>query len=168
MHKRFFNLLLLLIPLTASSQVLPDFSAIPLDSAVNFNQTANDAALAAANYLFSFPQVKTKTLEWVEAKQYLVKWFMGTPDVDFELGKPVKKAVGKNEDLLLLYTVCICKFALENPVMAKQSGPLQTGAVHLMLGYLRKRKNGLPITPELKKMIDADGKGRLQEYLQLK
>lgn len=168
MKKQIFWLLLLTVPFMASSQALPDFSTSPLEDSSNFNQKANDAALAAANYILAFPAGRKKTLDWVAAKQYLMKWFMGTPDFEFELGKPVKTAVGKSDDLLLLYTVCICKFALENPAMAKQPGNLQLGAVHLMAAFVRNKKNRIVITPAMKKMLDADAQGRLQAYLQLK
>ncbi len=156
----------LLGALRGQAQALPDFSSIPLASKQDFNSKANDAAQKAASYLLATPADK-KDLNRVLAKTYLVKWFMGTPDFNFVLGDRVKKIVGKEDDLLLVYTAGICKYALENPVNAADSEKIQLGGVQLFIQYINDKRNHIKLTGELKKLMNANATHRLKEYLQL-
>ena len=158
--------MLMLIALCGQAQALPDFSSIPLESKSDFTEKANDAALKAAGYILATPAGK-KDIERVLAKNYLIKWFMGTPDFNFVLGNRVKKLVGKSDDLLLLYTAGICKYALENRAAAADSEKIQVGGVQLMVQYINNKRNQIKITGEVKKLQYAGTKGRLKEYLQL-
>ena len=165
MKKILYAGIALIFGLTGQAQPLPDFSSIPLEVRQDFTARANDAALKAAGYILATPSGR-KNLDRVLAKNYLIKWFMGTPDFNFVLGSRVKKLVGKNDALLLLYTAGVCAYALENRTLATDAEAIQLGGVQLMIHYINNRSNQIKITGELGKLLHADAIGRLREYLQ--
>ena len=148
------------------AQSLPDFSKIPLDSKTDFNETANDAALKASTYLLSSPLDKNDMNRLLSA-QYIIKWMTGTPDYHFSLDGHVAKISKKNDDALVLYMACMTKYSLENKADTSDPKKMTLGPTKLFVDYVKSDKNNVKLTRELKKLIDADSKGELEQYLKL-
>ncbi len=146
------------------AQTLPDFDGIPLEKKEDFNATADNAALQAANFLLNTPLEKNN-LDRLKSMQYVIKWMSGTPDFSFTLDAQATKFAKKNDDLLGLYMAAMTKFVLENKADSKDQNKIKLNAIKLIIAYAKEEKNKVKINGELKKLIEADEKGQLGEYL---
>lgn len=166
MKKLFFGLLFGLLCHISFAQNLPDFDGISIDKKEDFNVTADDAALQAANYLFSTPLEKNDAGR-LRSMQYIIKWMSGTPDYNFTLDEQATKFTKKSDDLLGLYMAAMTKYVLENKENAKDQNMIKLNAVKLIIAYAKEEKNKVKINAELKKAIEADDKGELSTYLKI-
>ncbi len=166
MKKVIFLFLLALSVQFSFAQSLPDYSSIKLEEKADYNSTANNAALQAANYLFSTPFEK-QNMDRLKSMQYIIRWMTGTPDYSFTLDEQATKFAKKNDDLLGLYMAAMTKYVLENNADTKDQNKIKLNAVKIIITYSRDAKNNIKINSELKKAIDADDKGQLPEYLKL-
>lgn len=164
MKKLSFTLFLSLITLISFAQSLPDFSSIKLEKKEDYNAAANEAVLTAANYLFSTPQDE-KDINRPICIIYILRWAQGTPDYNFTFDEQATKFTKKNEDLLGLYLAAMSKYGLENKAEAKDQDKIKLNAVKLILNYVRDEKNKVKLNSELKKMMEAERKGTLEEYV---
>ncbi|MBL7731131.1 MAG: hypothetical protein JNM88_08140 [Chitinophagaceae bacterium] len=163
--KKLFILLLAVMTFAKSfSQSLPNYDEIRLDKKEDFNATANDAALQAATYLLSTP-MDANSIDRLKSLQYILKWMSGTPDYSFTLDEQATKFAKGNDDLLGLYLAAMTKYVLENKQAAEDKDKIKLNAVKLIIAYAKDTKNNVKINKELKKVIEADEKGKLEEYL---
>jgi len=167
MKRLFFGLLFGFLFNLSFAQSLPDFDAIKLDKKEDFNLTADNAALQAADFLLSTPLEKDN-INRLKSLQYIIKWMSGTPDYSFTLDEQATKFAKKNDDLLGLYMAAMTKYVLENKADSKDQNKIKLNAVKLIIAYARDEKNKVKINSELKKAIEADEKGQLSEYLNIK
>lgn len=166
MKRLIFGLLLGLLSSTSFAQTLPDYDAIKLEKKEDYNSTADDAALQAANFLFSAPLEKNN-IDRLKSLQYIIKWMSGTPDYNFTLDEQATKFAKKNDDLLGLYMAAMTKYVLENKADAKDQNKIKLNTVKLIIAYVKDEKNKVKINTELKKAIEAEEKGQLSEYLKI-
>lgn len=166
MKKLIFGLLFGLLSTISFAQHLPDFDAIKLEKSEDYNATANDAALQAANFIFSTPLEKNDPGR-LKSLQYIIKWMTGTPDYSFSLDEQATKFAKKNDDLLGLYMAAMTKYVLENKENSKDQNMVKLNAVKLIIAYAKDEKNKVKINTELKKAIEADDKGELSAYLKI-
>jgi hypothetical protein len=165
MKKITFVFLLLLFGQLSFGQSLPDFSSLKLEKREDFNAAANEAALQAANYILSSP-VDNKNNDRLLSVVYVIKWMEGTPEYSFTFGGSELKFIKKNDDLLPLYMAAMVKYVLENKADSKDQSKIKLNASKMVIIYSKDPKNNVKITKELKKMMEADDKGTLAEYLQ--
>jgi hypothetical protein len=166
MKRLFFGLLFGLLSNICFAQALPDFDAIKLEKKEDFNSTADNAALQASNFLLSTPLEKNN-IDRLKSLQYIIKWMSATPDYNFTLDEQATKFAKKNDDLLGLYMAGMTKYVLENKADSKDQNKIKLNAVKLIIAYAKDEKNKIKINSELKKAIEADGKGQLSEYLKI-
>lgn len=166
MKKIILGLLIGLFSYTVSAQTLPNYDAIKLEKKEDFNEMANDAALKASNFLLSTPLEKDN-LDRLKSVQYVIKWMSGSPDYTFSLDEQATKFAKKNNDLLGVYMAAMTKYVLENKADAKDQNKIKLNAVKLIIAYAKDEKNKVKLNSELKKVIEADEKGRLAEYLKM-
>jgi hypothetical protein len=152
--------------LTSYSQDLPDFDAIKLEVKEDFNENANNAALQAANYIFSIP-VEKKNATRRQCALYMIKWMSGSPDFHFTLDAEGTKFLIRDADLMILYLAAMTKYALENKVEAADNKKVQLNAVKTVIQYVKVPANKIKPNKEMKKAIEADEKGQLAEFLKL-
>lgn len=148
------------------AQSLPDFDVIKLESKEDFNTTANDAALQAANYLLSTP-IEKNNINRLKSMGYIIRWMTGTPEYSFTLDEQSTKFAKKNDDLLSLYMAAMTKYVLENKADAKDQNKIKLNAVKLIIIYVKDPANKVKLNGELKKAIEADEKGELANYLKI-
>jgi hypothetical protein len=166
MKRLFFGLLFCLVSTFSFAQSLPDFDAIKLENKGDYDSTADNAALQASNFLFSTPLEKN-SLDRLKSLQYIIKWMSGTPNYNFTLDAQATKFAKKNDDLLGLYMAAMTKYVLENKAYAKDQNKIKLNAVKMIITYAKDEKNKVKINSELKKAIEADEKGQLEEYLKI-
>jgi hypothetical protein len=166
MKKLIFGLLFGLLSNFSFAQTLPDLDAIKLEKKEDFNSTADNAALQASDFLLSTPMEKNN-IDRLKSLQYIIKWMSGTPDYNFTLDEQATKFAKKNDDLLGLYMAAMTKYVLENKADSKDQNKIKLNAVKLIVAYAKDEKNKVKISSELKKVIEADGKGQLSEYLKI-
>lgn len=165
--KHLFLYLLLLITFNESfSQSLPKYDEIKLEAKEDFNDAANDAALKAATYLLSTP-MESKSIDRLKSLQYIIKWMSGSPDYSFTLDEQATKFTKSNEDLLGLYMAAMTKYVLENKSESNNQNKIKLNAVKMIIAYAMDTGNNVKINKELKKVIEADENGRLEEYLKI-
>lgn len=164
MKKLSFTLLLSLSTLFCLAQSLPDFSNIKLEKKEDYNDAANKAVLTAANYLFSTPLDKNDINRPI-CIGYILRWAQGTPDYNFTFDEQATKFTKKSEDLLGLYLAAMSKYVLENKADAKDQNKIKLNALKMITTYVRDEKNKVKLNSELKKMIEAESKGALEEYI---
>jgi hypothetical protein len=160
-------LILVLITLSSGfSQELPNYEAIKLETKDDYNETSNNAALHASNYLFSTP-VNSKSLDRLRSLQFIIKWMTGTPDYSFSLDQQAMKLSKNNDEILGLYMAAMTKYVLENKADSDDQGKIKLHAVKLLAQYAKDSNNKVKITKELKKAIEADANGTLEAYLSI-
>lgn len=162
----FFSLLLLLTINDSFSQSLPKYDEIKLETKEDFNDAANDAALKASTYLLSTP-MDSKSIDRLKSLQYIIKWMTGIPDYTFTLDEQATKFAKNNDDLLGLYMAAMTKYVLENKSESKNQNTIKLNAVKMIIAYAKDMKNNVKINKELKKVIEADENGKLEEYLKI-
>ncbi len=162
----FFSILLLVSINNAFSQDLPKYDEIKVDTKEDFNEKTNNAALQASNYLLSTP-MDSKSIDRLKSLQFIIKWMTGTPDFSFTLDAQATKFAKNNDDLLGLYMAAMTKYVLENKTESKNQNKIKLNAVKLIIQYSKDVKNNVKINKELKKAIEADDNGKLEDYLKI-
>jgi len=161
-----FSILLFLTVNNVFSQSLPKYDEIKLETKEDFNDAANNAALQASNYLLSTP-MDSKSIDRLKSLQFIIKWMSGTPDFSFTLDEQATKFAKNNDDLLGLYMAAMTKYVLENKTESKNQNKIKLNAVKLIIQYSKDIKNNVKINKELKKAIEADEDGKLEDYLKI-
>jgi hypothetical protein len=166
MIKLILGVLFVLAINSSFAQTLPDYDQIQLEKKEDFNSTADNAALQASNFLLSTPLEKDN-LDRLKSLQYIIKWMSGTPDYGFTLDEQATKFAKKNDDLLGLYMAAMTKYVLENKADSKDEKKIKLNAVKLIIAYVKVEKNKVKLNAELKRVIGAEEKGKLEEYLKI-
>jgi hypothetical protein len=166
MKQLLFSILFFFTVGNVFSQDLPKYDEIKLETKEDFNETANNAALQAANYLLSTP-MESKSFDRLTSLQFILKWMTGSPDYSFTFDQQATKFAKNNDDLLGLYMAAMTKYVLENKTESKNQNKIKLNAVKLIIQYSKDTKNNVKINKELKKAIAAEENGKLEEYLKI-
>ncbi|MBL7800925.1 MAG: hypothetical protein JNL95_09405 [Chitinophagales bacterium] len=150
--------------LIAKAQDLPNFRYIRIVEPSDFNESTDKAALQAADYILSIPpSPKNKT--WASASDYLLNWMAGTPKYTFTLDETGTALIKKDANILLVYMATMVKTQLEDTATLKDAKQLKIKAIKRLIAYAQIPTNNIKISGELKKMIELNNKGELEEYL---
>lgn len=155
---------LLFLSVHSNAQNLPDFSNIKLDTKDDFTAAADEAALQACQYLLSTPP-SAKDAHRLRSTQYLIRWMTGTPSYMFHIDDLATKVAKKDNDLLAVYLASMGKFCLENKDQSSNERAVKLNSVKAFIAYCKNPANGVRMNNELKKLVSADEKGQLEEYL---
>lgn len=162
--KKLFIFCLLIISIgTCFAQNLPKFDQY------NFNQTsdyklADSAVLQTANFLLSTPSDQNIPIR-LKAGQFVMRWMEGTPDYTFSLEQNAIKYLSGNVDLMLLYMTSMAKYALEN--RSNDVKVTTINGVKILLAYINSPVSNVKMDKNLKKLSDANEKGKLEDFLNL-
>ncbi|WP_374163572.1 hypothetical protein [Arcticibacter sp. MXS-1] len=158
----FFFLMLCALSGRLFGQQVPDYDSVKLQQPGDY-AVAESAALAASNYILSTPV--TDDAQRLKSMQFLIRWMGGTPDYKFVLDGPVVTMRGDNSDLLGVYMACMTKFCIENKVQCKDAEKVTVNSVRSLLSYCSNPSNGIRMKAEMKRLKEADEKGRLEAAL---
>ncbi len=147
------------------AQSIPDFSLIELQKKEDFDEGANNAALKAANYLFSTAILDDNELNRLRCTQYVIRWMSGSPDYSFTIGENIIKFSKKSDNFLGLYMAAMTKYALENKEYSKDQTKIKLNAFKIIIAYVKGIGSDFKINKELKKAIAAEENGTLEDFL---
>ena len=160
----FLALAIICSSLYSFPQQTPDFDQIKLETKEDFNAESDNAALKASEYLLS-TVYDSKDLSRLKAAQYLMRWMTGSPTYTFTIDNIAMKISKKDSDLLWLYLAGMAKYCIENKESGKNEAEVRVNAIKIMLAYCQNPVYKVKIKGELKKLIEANEKGKLQDYL---
>ena len=149
--------------LCSFSQDFTSLSDIPLKTEPEYKE-AEKQVNECAEYILDSPfDQENKNL--AEAGRFLLRWMGGTPDYKFNIDSQAARLIEGNEMLLSIYLAGMTKFVLENPDKADNQQKMKEYAVKSLLEYCENPENRIKPKGELKKLIKANQKGKLDEYL---
>ncbi len=160
--------LFILACITSLQVFCQDYSSL---QSIQFNTKGDykkhEAKIAeCASYLLQVP-LHDKNPNRLYAMQLLLKWMTGTPDYTFHIDESIGKVIKKEEAMLGIYMASMTKFVLEHKDKSKDQNEIKLQAVKTLLNYCRNSSNKVELTKDIKRMIEADDNGQLQQYLQI-
>ena len=111
--------------------------------------------------------MNSKSIDRLHALQYIIRWMSGTPDYNFILDAKATKFAKNNDDLLGLYMAAMTKYVLENKAESKNENKIKLNALKIIINYAKDKENNVKINKDLKKAIEADENGNLEDYLKV-
>lgn len=164
MKRIFFVVCTSLLFFITKGQDLPNFRYIRIVDAADFNESTDNAALQAADYILSVPpSPKNKT--WASASDYLLNWMAGTPKYTFTLDETGTALIKKDANIMLAYMAALVKSQLQKTDTIANTREVKLNAMKILIAYATNSTNGVKISGELKKIIEANNKGQLGAYL---
>jgi hypothetical protein len=153
------NVLLLFLLLSAGVASAQDYS-VPVSTTAECKKAEPEVLLAAKLIL-------SKPLENAEAKKaeaFVLSW-MTNCEYSFEIGGNITNLSKKeNSKLLFVYMAAQAKFVLENPEKSKDKEAMAEAAYTALADYAANTANGVKLTKDVKRLIDAKQKGTIKEY----
>jgi len=156
--KTTFTFFLLLFGSVAFAQT--DFSSIPVKTTEDCKK-AEPQVIEAANLILS------KALDDAsvkDAETFIVIW-MTNCEYSFLVDDKISKMEKGNKNLLFVYMACQSKFLLEHVDKAKDQNAIALGAYSLLCDFVSNAANHVEMNKYVKKMVDANKAGKLQEWL---
>jgi len=154
-------LIALLLPAMMFAQS-KGFDKVPVATAEEC-KSAEPKVLEAANYLIDHPlDCKDKNCEY--GRKLIIEWQTNTPDYSFQIDVKIVDLSKGNDMLLGVVMACMTKYALENPADAKDALKMKVGSFNLIADYAAKSTNGVKATKQIKKLLEAKKKGKMQEF----
>ena len=161
------KLLLIIILISAAgklfAQNLPPFDQYKFVNNADY-KSADTAVLQTVNFLLSTP-IDQNIPARLKAGQFVMRWMEGTPDYTFSLEQNAIKYLSGNVDLMLLYMTSMAKYALENK--SNDVKVTTINGVKILLTYVDNPVNNVKKDKNLKKLSDANDKGKLDDFLNL-
>ncbi|HYX06906.1 MAG TPA: hypothetical protein VE912_09265 [Bacteroidales bacterium] len=145
------------------SQDFSSLNSISLKTEIEYKE-AEEQVIECAEYILNTP-FDEENKNFAEAGRFLLRWMGGTPDYTFNIDEQAARLIKGNELFLSVYLAGMTKFALENPDNAGDHQKMKEYAVKSLLEYCEKPVNRIKPKGELKKLIKANQKGKLDEYL---
>lgn len=159
MMKRILTLAMAIcISLISFAQTTPSFSADELKSKDDLNPVAQKAA----SYILATP-VDTTSKMRTDAEQYLLVWMTETKDYSFTVDNAVVRVMEDNKLAGFVVFAAMTDYVMNNK--GKSEDEVRLYAMKRLLTYASNPANNLVPGTEIKKMIAADKKGKLKEYL---
>jgi len=162
MKKLLLTLSLVLTLSLANAQTPPDYSKYPMEKEEQFTK-ANEAALQTANYLLGTP-INKDPQKRLEAMQFLLLWMQGSPDYTFALDNTFTIA-GGDQQIMGLYLAALVKHHIDNKVKEGNTD-VSVATLKAMATYIDNKPNNVTPTGDLKKMVEANKKGTLKEFVE--
>ncbi len=127
-------------------------------------KAAESKVIEAANLVLSKP-LKGNDNSISKARTFIIVWMSNTNAYTFTINENITKLTKNNELLFGIYLSCIAKYALENPAIAKDETKVQLGSYTLLAAYIEEKKNGVEVTKQVQKFLNAKKAGKLEEYI---
>jgi hypothetical protein len=145
------------------SQDFSFVSDMPLKTEFEYKEAETEAK-KCAEYILDTPFHREPD-NFDKASSFLLRWMGGTPDYSFNIDGQATRLIGGNEILLSVYLAGMTKFAIENTGKAGDHETMKKFAVKSLLKYCENPANKIKPKGEIKKLIKAYRKGKLDEYL---
>ena len=154
---------LLFSTLVTFSQNIQFLKEIEFNDAEDYDKYEKEV-LQCSNFLLN-TKLDDNNENRLVAMQFIVKWMMGTPNYSFSMDETIGKVAETQESLIGIYMVCMTKFILENKDKADSEEEVKLHALKMLIKYSKDPISGIKPDEELKKIIEAEEKGILREYL---
>lgn len=149
--------------LTVSGQDRQDYSRVKLEKTSDYKE-AEGVVLQAATYVLT-SAVNIDDTYRIKSLQFLVKWMEGTPDYTFQIDEPIARIGADDMDILGVYMASMVKCSLETKDLLTNPKEIKIRSVKSLLDYCFNPHNAVKITPELKRLKEAERKGHLEKYV---
>lgn len=146
-----------------SAQTSVDFEKVTLEQKTDY-KTAEPQVAAAAQLLLTTP-IEKDNLQRLKATSFVIKWMGGTPDYTFSLGDKDIKVFKKDLDISGLYFAAMVQACLQNPATCGDAKAVRLQAYKTLIAYVSQETNHAKPSKELKKLIEAEKNGKLEEAL---
>lgn len=161
MKKVLFSITLCLTMLITYAQSAPDYSKHPLNNEKN-TRAADATALEAANFLLKTP-IDFKEADRKSSIAFLIKWMEASPDYSFSLDNSMT-ILGDDVNHSALYIAAMSKYQIENKVFeSTDDSKVQTWKI--IAEYVNNPNNNIKVKGKIKKLVEANEKNKLEEYL---
>lgn len=164
--KKLILIFFVLVSYCSKAQTIPDFELIKLEKRTDY-KAAEPFVIQTANYILSTPFDK-KNDNRLKSVQFIGKWMFGTADYAFVLDDAASKIITGNEDLVGVYLAAMAKYALDNKTTTADAKTVKLNAINTLLAYSENKSNGLKVSKQLKKIIEAKEKGELEQLISTK
>ena len=159
MKNLFFTACVLFITGIATAQT--DYN-VPLKTAADC-KAAEPAVLAAANLALSKPM---DDIAGHKAQMFVWAWAQNSEHTITIAGPISKLWSGKtNTNIIWLFAACQAKYILEHPEKEKESDTVLLESYKLLADYISKTENGVTITKNVQKLLDAKKNGTMEAYV---
>ncbi|KAF2518778.1 hypothetical protein E0W68_08500 [Flavobacterium salilacus subsp. salilacus] len=162
MKKILFSFALFLAIVTTHAQSAPDFSKYPLNNEKN-TRAADATALQAANFLLKTP-INFKEADRKSSIAFLIKWMEASPDYTFSLDNSMIILDDDDVNYSALYIAAMAKYQIENKVYeSTDDSKVQTWKI--IAEYVANPNNNIKVKGKIKKLVEANEKNKLEEFL---
>ncbi len=165
MMKTLTSFIFVLITLSSFSQNFSQYENVYLTNAAE-HRRAEPQVILACDLVLSTP-IEKKNNNRSNAISFIAKWMSGTADYSFAIDETLKKITARDMDLIGVYYACISKYAIEQGKGTERE-ELKLQAYKMFATYCDNPDNNYKPRGEMKKMVDAQKQGKLQEYLDTK
>ena len=165
MKKSIFSILIAFISFAASAQEFKGLDNIPMKTDADFRQ-AESTIKDCVKYILGHP-ISSDDVSGKNASRFLIIWMTGTPDYSFAVDADFVKYSKKNEGLTAVIMAAMAKAVLDKPELNKDPKALKIAAFKLVAEYCADSKNKVTQTSDIKKLIDANKKGKLEGVLDM-
>jgi hypothetical protein len=163
MKRIFFTCLLLLFAaIEIQAQSLPEFDHIRLSGRKDFKQADSTISQLSA-YLLSIP-IDRDTTTRINAAGFLMQWMEGTGEYTFVINENNTRAFINNTNLMAVYMAALCRTALQHKPGTSSKTVTLDGTKRL-ISYINDPANNVKMTPEIRRLSDADKMGKLESFL---
>lgn len=101
------------------------------------------------------------------AARLMLRWTEGTKDYTFTILTNISQFDPDGSQLLVIYIAALVREGFENPEILKDTKAEEVGAFKVVAEYCEKPENNVKMTPEIKKLIQANKDGKLASILDL-
>ena len=165
MVRPYFSILLVLLSLSLFGQTADQIKEIKLKKKGDYRK-AESEILLNAKFVLTTPVDPENTTRG-QAIQNLAMWMENTPDYRFIIDDAVIPVIQKDTDIMAVYIAGMIKFVLENPDGSKDQNEIMFHAFSDLLDFCSHSENGIMITKEMKRALEARNENKLKEYLKI-
>ncbi len=158
MKKIFLFAALFSFSIGAFAQSEPNFSL----SDVKSKEDLNPAAKKAITYILSTPSDTTVQMR-NEAEAYLMTWMEKTEDYTFAIDNVAAVLMEENKEEAFVFFAAMAEAMMNDKDMSPAK--VNVAAAKRLVQYSTQSRNKLYPGAALTKMIEADKKGKLSEYI---
>jgi hypothetical protein len=141
-----------------------DYRHIPVKT-VDDCKKAEPLVMKAAKLVLGSP-VNYSSPELEDARIFVFSWMSGPSGFTFQIDGTIGKiSKGKNRNLYWAFMAAESRFALENRDNAKDQKAIKMAAYNSIAVYCLKPENGVDLTKNISKFLDAYQNKKLDSYI---
>lgn len=153
------------ITVSLTAQQFKGLDNLPMKTDEDFKK-AEPTIKDCVKYILSHPVDKNDE-SGQNANRFLIKWMTGTPDYSFGVDGDAVKYTKKDELLLAAFMASMVRVVLDKPELAKDQKAMKIAAFKVFADYCADDKNKVTRTADIKKLIEANKKGKIESALDM-